>query len=268
MDPSLLQSVIGERTRAIIPVHLFGHPADMSSIRSLADRHGIPVIEDACQAHGARYEGRRAGSLGLAGCFSFYPGKNLGAFGEAGAVVTSDEELARSLRTLRDHGQRAKYDHVVPGWNGRMDGIQGAILSVKLPHLDAWNEARRGCAASYAELLGGIPNCQVLYPEDWAEPVYHLYELDVADRPGLMECLASQQIGCGIHYPVPIHRTGAYKQLGYTEGAFPVAERAATRLVSLPMYVGLTRHEQEYVANSIRDFESTTLELQADRATE
>jgi len=251
LDPALLEPAITPRTKAIIPVHLFGQMADMKSILAIAQRHGLPVIEDACQAHGARQDGRIAGTMGVAGCFSFYPGKNLGAFGEAGAIVTADPDFRRRLEVLRDHGQAKKYFHAVVGWNARMDGIQGAVLSVKLPHLTAANDRRRAHAQQYSELLADLP---VVTPVEAPgnHHVYHVYAIRVAARDQLLAALSRAGIGCGIHYPVPVHLQEAYRSLGYRPGAFPVAERCANEFLSLPMFPELTSGQIDLVATELK----------------
>ena len=252
MDPDLLEPAITPRTKAIIPVHLYGQPADMDPILMIAKRHGLHVIEDACQAHGAEYKGRKAGSMGDAGCFSFYPGKNLGAYGEAGAVVTNNADLAQKIRILRDHGQTEKYQHAMIGWNDRMDGFQGAILSVKLKHLDKWNNARRGYAGLYNELLADVDHVMLPREAAYARHIYHVYAIRVACRDELMAALREKDIWCGIHYPIPIHRQKAYESLGYGKGSFPVAERCARECLSLPMYPELTTAQIESVATEIK----------------
>jgi dTDP-4-amino-4,6-dideoxygalactose transaminase len=252
LDPGLLERAITPRTKVIIPVHLFGQTADMDPIMTIARRHGIAVLEDACQAHGAEYKGRRAGSIGDAGCFSFYPGKNLGAYGEAGAVVTGDQRLADRIRMLRDHGQSRKYHHEVVGINGRMDGIQGAVLSLKLKYLDNWNQARREHALLYGKLLQGIDS--VLTPREmpYAHHVYHVYALRTPGRQRLMDGLAARGIACGVHYPVPIHLQRAYAFRSERVGSFPVAERCAEELVSLPMFPELSDEQISYVCEELR----------------
>jgi len=225
----------------------------MDPILEIARKHGLRVIEDACQAHGAEYRGRRAGSMGDAGCFSFYPGKNLGAYGEAGAVVTQDSSLAARIRMLRDHGQSKKYYHDLVGWNDRMDGIQGAILSAKLKHLPAWNEARRGHARMYTELLKGCDGVVVPEEASYARHIYHIYALRVRNRDKLMSDLAGKGISCGIHYPIPIHLTDAYRFMGLGKGSFPEAEKGAEEFLSLPMYPELTREQIVYVAEEIKN---------------
>lgn len=253
MDPAGLEAVITPRTKAIIPVHLFGQTANMDPILRIAQQHGLLVIEDACQAHGAAYKGRPAGSLGDAGCFSFYPGKNLGAFGEAGAVVTNNSEMADRIRMLRDHGQTRKYHHAVVGWNGRMDGIQGAVLRIKLRHLEKGNSARRFHAATYRELLSGVEGIVLPSEAPWARHVYHVFAIRTRDRDQLIGALNAARIGYGIHYPIPVHLQEAYLGLGHRRGAFPVAERAAAEFVSLPMYPELTTAQIGAVARCVRD---------------
>lgn len=250
IDPDAFEAAVGPRTRAVIAVHLYGHPADMDAVRRIADRHGLLVVEDACQAHGARYRGRRVGSLGDAAAFSFYPSKNLGAFGDGGAVVTSDGRLADAIRTLRDYGQRRKHEHVVKGFNHRLDTLHAAVLRVKLRHLDRWNAARREHAATYTALLGdgGVTTPR---PAADVEPVWHLYVIESADRDRLREALGARGIQTGIHYPVPVHLQGAYADLGLGPGAFPVTERLAGRILSLPMYPELERAAIERVAGAV-----------------
>jgi dTDP-4-amino-4,6-dideoxygalactose transaminase len=253
MDPNALANAITARTKAIIPVHLFGQPADMDPILETARQRGLFVIEDAAQAHGAEYKGRRVGTLGDAACFSFYPGKNLGAFGEAGAVVTDDPELQRKIRILRDHGQVRKYHHSLIGWNCRMDGIQAAVLQVKLRHLENGNQLRRGHACRYDRAFGQMEMVVVPWQAGYARHVYHIYAIRVQDRDAVMEFLAEEGIGCGIHYPVPIHLQGAYRGLGYEQGAFPIAERCAMEFLSLPMFPELTPEQAESVIQSVKE---------------
>jgi dTDP-4-amino-4,6-dideoxygalactose transaminase len=253
MNPEMLRKAITSRTRAVIPVHLFGQMADMDPIMEIARSRGVPVIEDACQAHGAEYKGRRAGSIGIAAAFSFYPGKNLGACGEAGAIVTSDSEIAQKVRILRDHGQEKKYVHAVVGWNARMDGIQGAILSVKLKHLEEWNERRRKNAGRYGELLAGTKN--VIIPTEGASNrhVYHVYAIRVPRRDALMTELKEHGVNCAIHYPVPIHLQKAYEHLHLPGGSLPTAERCANEFLSLPMFAELDEAQIKYSAECIVD---------------
>jgi len=242
------------RLKAIVPVHLYGQPADMDRILEIAKTHNLTVIEDACQAHGALYKTKKAGSLGVAGCFSFYPGKNLGAFGEAGAVVTQDEEIARKIRMIRNHGQEQKYFHPIEGYNGRLDAIQAGILRIKLKKLKSWNQVRRKNAACYNEHLRGVPGIVIPKEAEWAQSVYHLYVILADDRDRLQRFLQDKGIFTGLHYPLPLHLQEAYIHLGYKEGAFPVAENAAARLLSLPLYPELTHPQIEYVAESITEF--------------
>jgi len=244
--------------KAIVPVHLYGQTADMDRILELAERFNLVVIEDACQAHGAEYFSRRdncwkkAGSMGLAAAFSFYPGKNLGACGEAGAVTTGDAGLAQRIRMLRDHGQNRKYYHEAEGYNGRLDAIQAGILSVKLRHLVPWTAGRQHAAARYRELFAaaGVAELAPFEPK-WAKAVYHLYVVRVQDREGLMRHLGDAGIGTGIHYPVPLHLQQAYSWMGYEAGDFPVAEDAAREIVSLPMFPGLTEEMQGRVVGQV-----------------
>lgn len=253
MDPAALEGALSSRTKAIIPVHLFGQPADLDPILDFAASHGLLVIEDAAQAHGARYKGKRAGTLGRTGCFSFYPGKNLGAFGEAGAVVTNDENLYDRIRILRDHGQVRKYHHTEIGWNCRMDGLQAAVLSIKLKHLDRGNALRRQHAALYDETFASIDDIKTPTVADYAEHVYHIYAVRVEDREHAAWLLGKKGIQFGIHYPVPIHRQKAYQFLNYEIGSFPVAEVAAHQLISLPMFPELTRQQIEMVGYALKE---------------
>jgi dTDP-4-amino-4,6-dideoxygalactose transaminase len=251
MDPGLLEGAITPRTRAIVPVHLFGQTADMDPILEIAQRHRLPVVEDACQAHGALYKARKAGSVGIAGCFSFYPGKNLGALGEAGAVVTNDADLDAKIKVLRDHGQARKYCHSLIGWNARMDGIQAAVLRVKLKRLEAANSGRRANALLYDELLGGN-GIVIPYAAPYNRHIYHVYAVRVPERDRVIEALAGKGISCAIHYPGPVHRQEAYRSLGYGEGSFPVAERCAREFLSLPMYPELSREQVQSVARELK----------------
>ncbi len=252
MDPARLEAAITPRTRAVIPVHLFGQTADMDPILAIARKHGLFVVEDACQAHGAEYKGKRAGSLGDAGCFSFYPGKNLGAYGEGGAVVTSDTALDSRMKVFRDHGQTRKYHHAVVGWNARLDGIQGAVLSVKLPRLDSWNQARGRNAGLYREKLSGAAGITLPEEAAWGRHVYHLFVVRVKERDRVLAELAAQDVHCGIHYPVPLHLTEAYAFLGHRAGDFPVTERCAGEYLSLPMFAELTEEQVTRVSDLLR----------------
>ena len=259
MNPALLERAITKRTRAIVPVHLFGQMADMDPIMEIARKHGLPVVEDACQAHGAEYKGRKAGTIGDAGCFSFYPGKNLGALGEAGAVVTGNRELKQTVDTLRDHGQAKKYHHSMVGWNGRMDGIQAAALRIKLRHLTAYNGGRVQRASEYSERLAGIPGLTLPSVAPGRTHVFHVYAVRTRDRDQLLAALTASGIGCGIHYPVPVHLQDAYKELGLPRGSFPVAERCADEFLSLPMYPELTAEQVGCVAARIEQFFATAV---------
>jgi dTDP-4-amino-4,6-dideoxygalactose transaminase len=254
MDPRLLEAAITTRTRAIIPVHLYGQMADCDPILKIAASHGIPVLEDACQAHGAAYFGKKAGSLGVAGAFSFYPGKNLGSFGEAGAIVTDDESIRSRAKIIRDHGQEDKYVHSRIGWNARMDGIQGALLSVKLKHLEKWNDLRRQHAEEYDRRLEGIKELTLPREAGGRQHVRHIYSVGVPARDELMAALKSNGIGSGIHYPIPLHLQGAYRFLGYPEGSFPVCEKAAREALSLPMYPEITSEQIQHVSETIAKF--------------
>jgi dTDP-4-amino-4,6-dideoxygalactose transaminase len=253
LDPRLLEQAIGPSTKAIMPVHLYGQPADMDPILATARKHGIPVIEDAAQAHDALYRGRKIGSLGDIGCFSFYPSKNLGAFGDGGAVVTNSPELADKLVMLHNGGQRERYDHQMVGINSRLDELQAAILRVKLAYLERWNERRRHIAALYTALLGDsevdppieLPNCR---------HVYHLYVVRTSQRDELQKHLTEQGVGTAVHYPTPIHRQGAYRFLDLGPGSYPVAERSAAQVLSLPIYPELTDTKARHVAACILDW--------------
>jgi dTDP-4-amino-4,6-dideoxygalactose transaminase len=252
LDPNLLEAAITPKTRAIIPVHLFGQCADMDPILDIAARHGIPVVEDACQAHGALYQGRKAGAMGAAGCFSFYPGKNLGAFGEAGGVVTGNASLAEKIRVMRDHGQHRKYHHSQIGWNARMDGLQGAVLSVKLKHLDAGNVKRRSHALLYDQLLGETGEIIIPFEAPHGRHVYHIYAVRVRNRNQILQAMADEEITCAVHYPVPAHLQEAYHFLGCEKGSFPVAEACAEEFLSLPMFPDLTRAQIHAVADELK----------------
>jgi dTDP-4-amino-4,6-dideoxygalactose transaminase len=252
MDPALLERVITSKTRAIIPVDLYGQIADMDSILEIAHRHGIPVIEDACQAHGAEYKGQKAGSFGTASCFSFYPGKNLGACGEGGAVTTNDAELASRIRLWRDHGSSKRYEHIFPALNMRMEGLQGGILSVKLKYLDQWNNQRREAAAAYdAALIGTDLEIPTEMPHN--RHVYHLYVVQSARRDQLREQLTEVNIETGLHYPTPLHLQQAYRGLGYKQGDFPVTETLKDRILSLPIYPGIKPEAIARVVSELKE---------------
>ena len=251
LDPARLEAAITPRTKAIVPVHLYGQPADMDPILEVARRHGITVIEDACQAHGAEYKGHRTGSLAEMACFSFYPGKNLGAYGEGGAVVTSNPEYAKTIRMLRDWGQSRRYYHDLRGFNYRMEGIQGAILRVKLRHLEKWTEARRAHAAVYTELLAGAG---VNTPREmpYARHVYHVFALRSTQRDAAVAAMNAAGVGTGIHYPIPVHLQEAYREPHFKEGDFPIAERVAGEVFSIPMFPELQRAQLEAVCDAVR----------------
>lgn len=253
----LLNKRLGRPVTAVVPVHLYGQTADMDPILDIAERFGLLVVEDACQAHGAEYFSgkenvwKKAGAMGKAAAFSFYPGKNLGACGEGGAVTSNDDQIACRVRMLRDHGQSRKYFHDVEGYNGRLDSIQAGILRVKLRHLTAWNEKRRECARRYQELFGSVPEIKLPFEPSWARAVYHLYVVRVQNRDQLLKLLNEAGIGTGIHYPIPLHLQEAYAHLGYRKGDFLVSESAAAHILSLPMYSGLGFDEQSRVAQRL-----------------
>ncbi len=253
LNPAAVEDAITPRTRAVIPVHLFGQPASMDAILAVAGKYGLFVIEDACQAHGAEYKSRRTGSLGDAGCFSFYPGKNLGAYGDAGAVVSNNPELIRKIKMIRDHGSTRKYNHELIGWNARMDGLQGAVLSVKLRHLEAANRARRHHAHRYKKRLADCPEIIVPFEKETARHVFHVFALCCDHRDELMKYLARCGIGCGVHYPIPLHLQEACAFIGKGPGAFPVSETCAQRYLSLPMFPELTAEQVDYVASAVRE---------------
>lgn len=249
LDVTQLEAAITDHTRAIVPVHLYGQPAAMDPIMETARRHGLKVLEDACQAHGARYKGRRCGSLGAAAAFSFYPAKNLGCFGDGGALTTNDPELAEQVRMLRNYGQRVKYEHLYLAYNRRLDTLQAAVLETKLPHLDGWNASRRTTAARYEELLGEV--LQVPRASAYAEHVYHIYVVRHPARDQLTARLKEAGVATGLHYPVAIHLQEAYRYLGYSAGAFPETERACREVLSLPMFPGMRDDEIEAVAEAV-----------------
>lgn len=254
LDPAQIEAAITARTRAILPVHLYGQPADMDPIRKIAQRHGLKVIEDAAQAHGARYQGRRVGGLGDAAAFSFYPGKNLGAFSDGGAVLTNDAELADKVRTLRNYGARRKYHHDELGVNSRIDELQAAFLRVKLRKLDEWNGRRRALATAYLDGLKGCSNIDLIHVPPWADPVWHVFAVRCADRDELRRRLSDQGIETLIHYPIPPHLSGAYRSSGFKAGDFPVAESIAATELSLPMGPHLQPGAGANVAAAIKEF--------------
>lgn len=251
IDPAQIEAAITPRTKAIIPVHLYGQPAEMDAIMAIARKHGLVVIEDAAQAHGAEYKGRRVGSIGDLGCFSFYPGKNLGAYGEGGAVTTNNPELARTVRMLRDWGAERRYHHDLKGFNYRMEGIQGAILRVKMGYIEQWTELRRAAAARYDALLTPIGvRTPAALPD--RRHVYHIYAIRDARRDELQAYLHEHGVSTGIHYPIPVHMQKAFAELGYQAGDFPQAEAAAAEVLSLPMFPELTAEQQQAVANAMQ----------------
>ncbi|GAX61253.1 DegT/DnrJ/EryC1/StrS aminotransferase [Candidatus Scalindua japonica] len=256
----LLNAKTRQPVTAIIPVHLYGQIADMDPILQIAETYNLVVIEDACQAHGAQYKSKKtenwevAGSMGLVSAFSFYPGKNLGAFGDAGAVTTDNEEIAGKIRQLRDHGQTKKYHHEIEGYNGRLDAIQAGILQIKLRHMSEWNEKRQQLANGYNELLSEIDSIKTPHEPEWSKAVYHLYVIRTKSREELQHHLSENNIATGLHYPVPLHLQKAYEKLGYKKGDFPVSEETASEILSLPMYPQLTHDQQIQVAEKIKEF--------------
>ncbi len=252
LDPAKVSGALTPRTKALLPVHLHGKPVDMEALLAIAEKHRIPLIEDAAQAHGAEFQGRRAGSMGLAGCFSFYPGKNLGAYGEGGAVTTNDEGIARKIRLLRDWGAEKKYHHDLKAFNFRMESLQGAVLKVKLKHLEKWTEARRALAGRYDEKLKGLP-LQIPQTPPGTRHVYHVYPVLAENRDKLQQYLEGKGIQTLIHYPLPVHLQKAYSDLGYKTGDFPVAEKACDQLLSLPLYPEMTETQVDEVAGAVRD---------------
>jgi dTDP-4-amino-4,6-dideoxygalactose transaminase len=256
IDPMQIEQAISERTKAIMPVHLYGQAADMDPIMEIAQRHNLFVIEDAAQAHGATYKGRKVGTLGDISCFSFYPGKNLGAYGDAGAIATNDDALAHRIRILSNHGQEVKYEHLDVGYCDRLDNLQGAVLGVKLPHLGGWNASRQSRAALYDDCLANIPGIVTPYVSPENESVYHLYVIRVTDgrRDALQKHLGEQGIASGLHYPIPVHLQKAYSEMGHQVGDFPVSETLAEQGLSLPMFAELTDEQVSLVAETIRNF--------------
>ncbi len=254
IDPKSIRDALTPNTAALLPVHLFGTPVDMDSVAAIAHDRGLKVIDDSAQAHGARYKGRRVGSLGDVSTFSFYPGKNLGAFGDAGAVTTNSDDVDERIRLLADHGRLEKYEHLVEGWNSRLDTVHAAVLDAKLRHLDQWNASRRRIADQYSELLADVPEVEIPEVTAGAEPVRHLYVIAVEERDRLRQHLAEQGIATGIHYPIPLHLQPAYRHLGYARGDFPVAEWLAPRILSLPIYPELPDDQVAFVAGAVRSF--------------
>ena len=254
LDPARIEAAITERTRAIIAVHLYGQPADMDAINAIAAAHGLLVIEDAAQAQGAAYKGKRVGALGQAAAFSFYPGKNLGAWGDAGAITTNDDELAHKVRILRNYGSQAKYYNETKGFNSRLDELQAAVLRIKLTKLDEWNANRKVRAKQYSEALEGVSDLSLPYVPEWADPVWHLFVVRHRNRDRLQEHLKSCGVGTLIHYPVPPHLQQAYSELGYNRGAFPIAEQMADEVMSLPMSAHLSASDLDYVVQALSSF--------------
>jgi dTDP-4-amino-4,6-dideoxygalactose transaminase len=254
IDVEQVESRITRRTKAIIAVHLYGQPAKMDALKRITDRHGIAILEDVAQAHLATFEGKSVGAWSHAACFSFYPGKNLGAYGEGGAVITNDSALNHKMRLLRDHGSESKYQHVVAGHNYRLEALQAAILNVKLKYIEAWTASRRRHAEEYNQMLHDCHQIQLPKEYSQAKSVYHLYVIQAADREGLREHLERATIGTGMHYPVPLHQQPCFAYLGYKGGAFPRAEASAKRILSLPMFPELTEAQIKYVAENIRNF--------------
>lgn len=252
IDVSKIEAAITKKTKAILPVHLYGQCADMDEMNAMGKKHGIPVLEDACQAHGSTYKGKKAGSLGDGAAFSFYPGKNLGAYGEGGGITTESEEVAKNIRILRDHGMPEKYVHAVVGRNERMDGIQGAILSVKLQYLDTWNDARRKHAAHYRSLLKEMDGVTLFHAHEDRTSNYHLFVIRVPNRDAVQLKLKEKGIGTGIHYPIPIHLQRAYEGV-WKKGRFPIAEKLATEILSLPMYAEMTDGMVEEVCAALQE---------------
>ncbi len=253
IDPKLIEKAITPRTKAIMPVHLYGHPFDIDPILEICRKHKLPLVEDACQSHGAKYKGKVVGTFGEMSGYSFYPGKNLGACGEGGALVTNNDAYAARAKSLREHGSTQRYYHDEVGFNYRMEGIQGAVLGVKLKHLDAWTQGRRRVAKRYHELLADTP-LQLPLEASWAESVYHLYVVRHARRDELKKHLEANKVGCALHYPMPLHLQKCYASLGYKEGSFPVAEKAARECLSLPIYPELTDEQIQRVSEVIHDF--------------
>lgn len=252
VDPQKVAAAVTPRTRALMPVHLYGQVAPMADLRAIADEHGLHVVEDAAQAQGAKQGGRTAGGFGRVAGTSFYPGKNLGAYGDAGAVVTDDDELAGRVRALRNYGSEVKYHHPETGFNSRLDTLQAVVLSAKLRRLAAWNEQRRQAAARYDELLADLEEATRTVTLDGNEHVWHLYVVRVPDRDAVLASLHEAGVGAGIHYPVPVHLQGAFAHLGHGPGSFPVTEQAANEILSLPMYAEITPEQQERVVDVLR----------------
>jgi len=253
LRPDLIEKAITKKTKAVLPVHLYGHPVDLDPILAICRKHNLPLVEDAAQAHGAKYKGKVVGTFGVMSGFSFYPGKNLGAYGEGGALVTNDTALAARARSLREHGSTQRYYHDEVGFNYRMEGIQGAVLGVKLKHLEAWTRERRRVAHRYHELLKGTP-LQLPYEAPYAESAYHLYVVRHPDRDNLKKHLEANKVGCALHYPLPLHLQKCYAHLGYKAGDFPASEKAARECLSLPIYPEMTDAQVVRTAEVVKQF--------------
>lgn len=254
IDPGSIASAVTEKTKAIIPVHLYGQVAEMDEILSIAEKHNLPVVEDAAQAIGATYKGRKAGSFGKSACFSFFPSKNLGAYGDAGFIATDDDDLAEVLRRLRVHGAKPKYYHSMVGYNSRLDTIQAAVLMVKLKYLPDWHEARREKAAAYDRLLKDTPQITTPFVHDYNYHIYHQYTLIANDRDGLKDFLKSREIGIDTYYPLPLHLQDCFKELGYRKGDMPVSESLSDKVISLPIFPELTDDEQNFIVENIKEY--------------
>lgn len=251
MAPNKVEAAITPKTKALLPVHLYGQPADMDPLLDIARQHNLRVIEDAAQAHGAYYKERRVGTLGDVACFSFYPGKNLGAFGDAGAVVSNNDEIAEKVRLLRNHGRHEKYEHILEGFGNRLDTMQAAILRVKLAHLEEWNQQRKQAAANYTQLLADHEHIVLPYVPQWAEPVWHLFVVQIQKRAEVQQRLKQDGINTGIHYPIPLHLQPAYRYLGYAKGSLPHTEQVVEKILSLPMFPEITEEQVEYVSTQL-----------------
>lgn len=251
MDPKKLEAAITPKTKALLPVHLYGHPVDLDPILEIAKKKGLPVIEDSAQSIGAKYKGKQTGTMGLVNATSFYPGKNLGAYGEGGAVMTNDSEIAARVRRLRDHAQNGRHNHVEIGFNWRLDGFQGAVLSIKLRHLDAWNNRRKQIAAKYLAKFEGLPGVSMLGKHAFADPIWHIFPIFHAKRDAFRAALEKKGVQSGVHYPKPVHLQPAYAHLGVKAGALPVSERLANEVISLPMFPELKDDEADKVVQAV-----------------
>lgn len=256
IDTGKIEAAITDRTKAVVPVHLYGQSADLDPLLEIARKHNLIVIEDACQSHGARYKGKRVGALGDAGCFSFYPGKNLGAYGDAGMVVTNNKATADRIRLLRNYGQPQKYQHVIMGYNRRLDSLQAAVLRVKLQYLDEWNASRQRAARLYDELLEDTKGIRTPYVAEESSHAYHLYVVQHSERDRLMGYLREQGVATGLHYPTPVHLQPCYEDLGLRSGALPITEALASRVISLPMFAEITAEQIRYVCDHVKTFVS------------